>query len=747
MSARALAAALLLLAPAARAQEVPDDLAALLDANVVSGASRAAERSDDAPATITSVSAEDLRRYGLRSLDEAINFLSLGLTASQLQSEVEVGARGVLLTADYGNHLLVIVDGHPLNEPWDGTAYYNQALGVPLELIDRIELILGPGSVLYGSYAMLGVINVVTRRARDLGRLQLHAEGGLLPALDTSAAPRLQAEGLGWTGRLAALSGWEGALAGRRAELVLAFEYFQLQGPQLDLPLQSGITETDGSRTWPTDFGPLAPGPGTWGGKTSNWVTRLPTAVAKLRWGELDLWAKATLFHRSNPYVGAVGDFSSPDTYNQERWLDLALRWRGDLGERVQAEARATFDAYQWWESYRTARWFTDGVPGLDPAIDPETLRFDQEGFANTRRVGLEGRATIDWLGDGRFTLLAGVDARGARYDVRPRNASLSGLALPAAPPYARTEYVAAPYLQQRALLAKDLRLNLGLRLDVAPGGTRLSPRGAVVWTTPWEGRVKAVFSSAFRSPTGYERFAAYPDYALANPGLRPETVMTGELSYEQRLGRTRLLAGAFLSRYDDLIVFVPAPAELAPRGESWYLNSGSAVTNAGANLLAEGAAGRLRWGLGLTLARNWRDGEELPLRVAAPVFGNARVSWDLREDGPSLALAFFAAGSRRIDTADASVEDAAGNPVGWATTTAGPQAELRATFSVPRTPVAGLSWRVAVGGTLNAWMPYTLGPRQEPDLSAGALTPQLMPSPNRLYALATASWGLDALK
>lgn len=143
---------------------------------------------------------------------------------------------------------------------------------------------------------------------------------------------------------------------------------------------------------------------------------------------------------------------------------------------------------------------------------------------------------------------------------------------------------------------------------------------------------------------------------------------MTGELSYEQRFGRHRVLVGTFLSRC-----------------------------------------------------------EELSLRVAAPDFGNARASWELQEGGPSLALASFAAGSRRVDTADNLSEDAAGNPVAWASgATAGPQAELRATSSVPRPPVAGLSWRAAVGGTL------------------GILSPKRMPGPSRLYALATVSWVLD---
>src|SRR5437870_459893 len=65
--------------------------------------------------------------------------------------------------------------------PWNGTAYYEQGLALPLELVDHIELVLGPGSVLYGGNAMLGVINIVTKSSRAYRGLTLVAEGGVSP--------------------------------------------------------------------------------------------------------------------------------------------------------------------------------------------------------------------------------------------------------------------------------------------------------------------------------------------------------------------------------------------------------------------------------------------------------------------------------------------------------------------------------------------------------------------------------------
>ena len=72
-------------------------------------------------------------------------------------------ARVLLLSWAGGNHVLMLVNGHAINDEWGGWAPVDRELGVPIELIDHIEISLGPGSVLYGTSAMFGVVNVVTR--------------------------------------------------------------------------------------------------------------------------------------------------------------------------------------------------------------------------------------------------------------------------------------------------------------------------------------------------------------------------------------------------------------------------------------------------------------------------------------------------------------------------------------------------------------------------------------------------------
>jgi len=111
----ALGAAIAFGAPGAARADDTSELVGLLEQPVVSTISKTAETGSAAPAISTTITAEDLRRYGIRSLNEAINYLSLGMVTTNPLHSVEIGARGVLFTVDYGNHVLLLVNGHAMN--------------------------------------------------------------------------------------------------------------------------------------------------------------------------------------------------------------------------------------------------------------------------------------------------------------------------------------------------------------------------------------------------------------------------------------------------------------------------------------------------------------------------------------------------------------------------------------------------------------------------------------------------------
>jgi outer membrane receptor protein involved in Fe transport len=738
---RTLAYLLTLVATAAGAGEPNlDDLAALLDTNVVSSASRASERADDAPATITTVTADQLKRLGLRSLHEAINFLSVGMVAQDPLHSVEVGVRGVLLTADYGSHVLVVVDGHVLNEQWNGTAYFEQGLGIPVEFIDRIELSVGPGSVLYGSSAMLGVINVVTKRASDLGRLQVTLEGSLLPPQGVDAAPQLR-WGFGGTGRASLLTGWDFTLAGAPLEVALGLEYYAHRGQSLTYAPQTGLTETDGTTTWPQSWGARAPGPGSWGGTTTDsWSTQVPSGLLKVRWGDFTLWLRGALSSRSMPAYDTLGVGTDFDQQAIERdlWAGLDLRWQRAVAERVGLSARLYADVYDYLGASQSSSWLLNGGDQLPAGADPAHFTYRQDYRAGSRWAGAELQVNVDWLGDGRFPLLAGADLRLKSFHDATTYSTVQGAAFDTVNAYDVNEWQLGWYLQQRAQLHQRLHANVGLRVDRQKGlDAHPSPRAALVWSTPWDAHVKAVFSTAFRTPSGYERFAQYTGALVSNPALSPETVMTGELGYEQRLGRHRVSVIGFVSSFKQMI----READLldsAGVALHEYQNVGE-LLNVGAQGIVEGTVGQFTYAASFTGAVN----QTSTALVASPNwFGNARVGYDLGEGRPRVSLLANFSGPRLITQAMASSVDAAGNAVHWAPGTewASPQLELRAVVQADLAALKGLWVRGVVGGNVFPFSPYVVGPRQVP--AEGADVPALSPN-SRLFVLVSLGWTL----
>ena len=91
----------------------------------------------------------------------------LASTPGTIARTSSLGFRGLGRLGSYGNRVLVLFDGHPANDNWIGSSYVGYDSRTDLADVERIEVVRGPGSVLYGTNAFSGVINVVTRQ-RDV---------------------------------------------------------------------------------------------------------------------------------------------------------------------------------------------------------------------------------------------------------------------------------------------------------------------------------------------------------------------------------------------------------------------------------------------------------------------------------------------------------------------------------------------------------------------------------------------------
>jgi iron complex outermembrane receptor protein len=169
-----------LLFGAASAQHSPDfdltelSLEALMDIQVTS-VSKKSEKISRTAAAVFVITNEDIRHSGYATLAEALK-LAPGVHVARLSSHTfSVSTRG--FGGEFANKLLVLVDGRSVYSPMFSGVYWDQ-LDIPLSDIERIEIIRGPGATLWGANAVNGVINVITKHARDTEGGQISIEAG-----------------------------------------------------------------------------------------------------------------------------------------------------------------------------------------------------------------------------------------------------------------------------------------------------------------------------------------------------------------------------------------------------------------------------------------------------------------------------------------------------------------------------------------------------------------------------------------
>jgi outer membrane receptor for ferrienterochelin and colicins len=151
-------------------------LEALMEIEVpkVYGASKFEQRTTDAPSSISLVTADEIKKYGHRTLADVLQSLQ-GLHVSYDRNHAFLGTRGINL-GDFNGRVLLLVNGHRVNNNLTDGAFIDSAFILDVDLIDRVEVIRGPGSVLYGNNAFFGVINVVTRKGRQVNGAEVSGE-------------------------------------------------------------------------------------------------------------------------------------------------------------------------------------------------------------------------------------------------------------------------------------------------------------------------------------------------------------------------------------------------------------------------------------------------------------------------------------------------------------------------------------------------------------------------------------------
>lgn len=486
------------------AQEEPDNLGEeilLDDVPSVFSASKYEQKVTQAPAAVSIVTEDEIRRYGYRTLGEVMASV-VGLYTTNDRNYTYAGVRGLGIAGDYNSRVLVLIDGHRVNDSVYSSSLIAQEFPLDVELIDRVEIVRGATSALYGNNAFFAVVNVITKRGRDYQGGELGASYGS----DVSYQTR----------------GVYGRRLANGLELMASASYFGSDGkrrlyyPEFDDPATNfGIAEDADAEAAERYF-------------------------AQLAYGGLALRMGYGSRNKQVPTAPYGGLFVAPgtETTDSYAWFDAA--YRTELGADWSAELRSYWDRY----SYR-------GNYVYDAALAPPPEPVDNVDGADAQRVG--GGLTIDGKLGARHRLSGGLDLVHS-YRMDQSNEDIN----PAFSYFESNEQATdwGFYVQDAVQLWKRLTLLVGARYDdYELSGDDLNPRFGLIWEATDATVLKLLYGTAFRAPAGYELFYNSPLNQKPPDNLEPETIETTEFVLEQQLGESvRFTGSLYYSRIEDLI-------------------------------------------------------------------------------------------------------------------------------------------------------------------------------------------------
>jgi outer membrane receptor for ferrienterochelin and colicins len=464
---------------------------------LVFAASRYAQTPAEAPASVSVITRDEIERFGYRTLGEVLSAAG-GIFSSYDRNYTYVTVRGLARQGDFNTRILLMVDGHRVNDAGSDDAYMGTEAIVDVDAIDRVEIIRGPGSSLYGTNAFYAVVNLVTRQGRKLSGLSVRSDAASFDSYHGSAAyGKRFASGL---------------------EAMLTTSVYHSEGQSLFYPeFASPLTNN--------------------GNAISADGDRYEKALGTLQFGD---WRVEGAFSSRRKFVptGAFGTtFDDPNFRTRDRQAMVSLDYEHPFADLSRIW---TTLAYNWFRY--------DGIYPYGSVISRDYTSADWWTL-QTQYLRL--------LGDGH-KLTAGGELRwnmrqdqGA-FDVNPPAVYLADR---------RSSWVWAGFAQGEFRLAPRVSLVAGIRYDhyESFGGTA-NPRGSLLFKLDPATTLKAMYGRAFRAPNNYELH--YEDGGRtqeASPGLRPETIHTFEIAAERQVARdVRATMSLYHVRVQNLIGLTP---------------------------------------------------------------------------------------------------------------------------------------------------------------------------------------------
>lgn len=479
----------------------------LLEVNVekVYGASKYEQTISQAPSAVSLVTRDEIQKQGYRTIADVLRSVN-GVYVSDDRNYSYIGIRGFSSPGDYNSRVLLLVDGHRLNDNVYDQALVGREGFLDVDLIERVEVIRGPSSSIYGNNAFFGVINVITRSGASVNGLETSGEAGTHET---------------YSGRVT-----YGKLLAGEWDLLVSGSFYDSAGerrvyfPEFDAPATNdGMAENaDGERAM-------------------HFFAALGNEQFKLTGGFA--WRRKDV-----PTASFLTTFNDGGEQTEDKRAYLDLKGGHEFSEALQLIGHVAYD-YSW---YRGEYPYGAGLGRF--------LNLDE-----SEGQSLSADWQLNWQALERCKIILGGDLRESlsieqlNWDQTPFNQNLFDQ---------REGRNFGVFGQAEVRVLTNLTVNAGVRFDhYSTFGDTANPRLALIYA-PWERTTfKALYGEAYRAPNAYELYYAYPGQSKANPNLQPEEIRTYELVWEQALAANlRFTASAYHYDVDNLAAQIIDPGD-----------------------------------------------------------------------------------------------------------------------------------------------------------------------------------------
>lgn len=478
---------------------------------IVVTATRSARPIADVPASVSVVTSAQIEGTPAKTLDDVLRRLpSVDLPIAS-SYQVHPTALNISMRGLGGIRALVLLDGVPLNDPFFAYIQWSQ---VPLETVDRVEVVRGGGATLWGNYAMGGVINILTKPIDKTG-LTAEAAGGSYGTYRSDGHAAYAGNGFG-------------------------------------IGLDAGINHTDGYlQPTPAYRGPID-------------VPTSFTAHTVALSGNVDLTPTLTARARASYFDNDQNLLTRLQNNRQRTW-----RYTGSLTQTLGEKGSLVLTVFHDNSRFTT---FNTGAPD---GADPTQVEYVQNIHRTPEK---DLGASLVWAQHFTGILRelsAGVDYHGIRGTDYASIFDQTGTQVRTDIGSGRQRFLGG-FVQADVRPIERLEVLLSVRyqdflnyrgVDLTPGGlganvpdrhdTDIDPRLSIRYAVTNEFALRGAVYRAFRAPTLdnlYRAFAIPGGIYYGNATLRPEMLEGAEVGFDLGKGPVRFQATAFASRIKDLI-------------------------------------------------------------------------------------------------------------------------------------------------------------------------------------------------